>query len=69
MSHPSVLPARVGDLQFGEACRLVVLGRYAGRPATAGTAKPANDNYLPGLRPVCDEVAAYFGNDFVWYGY
>jgi len=63
MNHAHTLPTRVAGVHFAVAAPANSSVKAEQRTARAA-AKSDSGSYLPGLRPVENEVEAYFNNDF-----
>lgn len=61
MSQASILHTHAVPAQFATPART------SDQPRVSAPAQDCR-NYLPGLRPVTDDLAAYFKDEFVWLG-
>ncbi len=64
MSQTSILHAHAADSQIGSALRSSDKTQRNGK--VSSSSQERSRNYLPGLRPVSNELEAYFSDEFVW---
>jgi hypothetical protein len=64
MSQASILHAHAAESQFATSSR--TSDKTQRNASMAASSPERSRNYLPGLRPVTNDLEAYFKDEFVW---